>query len=510
MTATYRKKLEVSDPGNYDPHIANQKRRVRQHPRNAEEWLELGRLHEAKLDLTNDLARRHIAIRYYFPFFLLFVVLGIILSNNLVSSLALPPWQSKGLFYLLIAIFTAVLLYMWSLRYPKSGGKFFRKAVMLDPNCGEAYMYLGLIALMRYQKRKGCCLLEQAVRLGVNDSKIERKLKSIYEEEFMDFFKARNEKEIKQQKIIASQKEQIRELHTKVATLERLTQSLNERVDQAKWEVNKNAKLMNKEMRNRLAANRRVYEDQIADLKQAKESREEAKELAERDFVRLTTEAMEARAALEVRSLTESAKVVEDIMGACLWQALSEQTRIYMATAEQVHNVLSEQEEKPDYSLVGMELCKALETELNRMLVDPFVKNLNGNQAAFLKINQTGESKGKPIYFTYLARVVDQENHPKVTSLTLGQYHFILKRTLDGDYALKEYSYFLAKACSASEVIIDREFLKKLKIVTQTYRNTIAHRASMNKKQFDHLRKLIFAGKEALLKTCCRLRMEKP
>jgi hypothetical protein len=370
-------------------------------------------------------------------------------------------------------------------------------------------MFLGLIALRRYQKRKGRCLLEQAVRLGINNGKIERELKSIYAKEFMAFFKKRNEIEVKQQKIIASQKEQIRQLSTKAATLERLTQSLNQRVGQAKWESNKKAKLLNKGMRDQIAVIQREHEDQIAALKQAQESRDDAKELGERDFVRLTTEVMEAKAALEVRSLKESAKAVEDMMGTHLWQALSDQTRTYMATAEQVHTVLSEQEENPDYSLVGMELCKALETEINRMLVEPFVQSLNGNQTAFLKVNKTGESNGKPIYFTYLARVVDHENYPEMTSLTLGQCHFILKRALDKEYALKEYSDFLAKVCSSSGAIIGKGFLRKLKTVTKTYRNTIAHGSPMNRKQYDHLRRLVFAEKEALLTECCRLGVEK-
>jgi len=53
------------------------------------------------------------------------------------------------------------------------------------------------------------------------------------------------------------------------------------------------------------------------------------------------------------------------------WQAFSEQTRLYLVTAEQVYTVLTEQEEKPDYSLVGMELCKALETEINQRRAIP-------------------------------------------------------------------------------------------------------------------------------------------
>jgi len=370
-------------------------------------------------------------------------------------------------------------------------------------------MHLGAIALRRRQKRKACRLLEQAVRLNVADKKIKRELKSVYEKEFMVFFNERTAREARQQEIIDRQLEQIRKLRSRVSSLERLTESLNGRAEQARWESKHKAKLLDQETTNRIEAIRQDYEGRIAGFKQARESREEARELAQRDFVKLTTEIMEAKAGLEVRSLAEAAGTMEDIMGSRLWQALSEQARTYLATAEQIYPVLTEQEtereEKPDCSLVGMELCKALETEINRKLVEPFGRYLNKDKEEFLRVNQTGGNNGRPSYFTYLAKVVDDENFPEVTSLTLGQYHFVLERILEGEYALKEYGDFLDEVCSSSGVVIGRMFLERLGTVTKKYRNAIAHRSSMNKKEYDHLRELIFAGKEALLVTCCSI-----
>jgi hypothetical protein len=319
----------------------------------------------------------------------------------------------------------------------------------------------------------------------------------------MSFFKKNSEKEIRHQEIIDHQLDQIRLLYSKNANLEKKVESLSVKVDQAKWETGHKTKLLDKEMRHHISTMRQDYEKQIAILKQ--EAKEEAKELAERDLVRLTTEIMESKASLEVQSLTMAARAVEDIMGNRPWQALSEQTRSYVATAEQVYSVLTDQEENPDYSLVGMELCKALETEINRTLVEPFVVYLNGNKSEFLNISQTGENKERPSYFTYLAMVVDRVNYPEVKSLTLGQYHFVLKRTLEGDYALKGYTDFLDEICATSEAIIGKTFLKKLETVTQRYRNAIAHQSPMDKKQYDHLREIIFTGEEALLMTCCRV-----
>ena len=152
-----------------------------------------------------------------------------------------------------------------------------------------------------------------------------------------------------------------------------------------------------------------------------------------------------------------------------------------------------------------MELCKALETEINRSLIEPFPEFLNGNDEEFLIINEIGAAKGKPLYFTYLAKVVDMENFPGITSLTLGQYHFVLKKTLDQDYALREYGDFLEWVAHSSKTVIGKTFLKKLEIVTKRYRNAIVHGSPMTRKECYHLRKLIFAGRNSLLGTCTRV-----
>ncbi len=508
MAVSNEKKHEVLDPSCCNALIDDQKKLVRQHPDNPQEWIELGRLHEARINLTNYFAKRNFSIRYFVPLTVLLASLFIPTSAFTISRIAPFSWQFTGVIGVLILFVMALCGWMWSLRYPPSGRKYFIKAIDLDPNCAEAHMYLGFIALRRYQKRKGCLLLEQAIRLGINNSRMERELKSLYEKEFMAFFNKRTDREIRQQEIIDTQQEQIRALRSEVASLERRTENLSGKAKQAKWEAGHKAKSLAKEMKDRLAAIRQRHEQQIANLNRTKESREEAKELAERDFVRLTTQIMEAKAALEGQTLADSARAVEDILGSHLWKTLSKQTRSYLATAEHIFIMLAEREQKPDYSLVGLELCKALETEINRTLVQPFAECLDGKKSEFLKINQTAENKGKPVYFTYLAKVVDQQHFAEVTSLTLGQYHFVLKRSLMGEYALKQYRDFLDQTCSVSEVEIGRSFLRNLETVTKRYRNTIAHQSPMNKRQCRHLRELIFAGKQALLRTCCRIVME--
>ncbi len=485
-------KHEVSDPVFYDPLISDQKKKARRNPDDAKERLKLGCLYEAKIDMTHYFAKRKFLIRWLLPFTCLcfFAFIAVFYFN--------PPPLHPGIIAAAFSICALVLVFMGFVRHPPSGIKYFRKAIALDSKCADAYMYLGVIALRRYQKRKACRYLESAVQLNAgNKNKIEQELKSIYEKEFSSFFNKRSEKDIRQQQIIDHQQNQIRLLRSKNANLEKRVESLSSKADQARWETGHEKRLLDREMKAYISMIRQDHEKQITALKQEAEA--EAKELDNRNFVRLTTEIMESKAELEVQSFQAAAQLVEGIVGRRSWQAFSEQTRSYLATAEQVYTMLTDQGEDSDYSLVGMELCKALETELNKRLVEPFIGYMNGKKSEFLRINQTGESKGKPTYFTYLARLVDSVNYPQMDSLSLGQYHFVLKLALDGDYALSEYANFLGEICGVSGTIIGKTFLEKLATVTQRYRNTIAHQSPMDKEEYEHLRGLIFVGEGALL-----------
>ncbi len=493
-------KYEVSDPAFYNPLISEQIKKARRNPGDAGGWLELGRLYEARLEMTREFAKRNFSIRWLpnisnFCFFA-FIVVFYFYPSLLHPVIGIP----------LLCLFTLVLVNIWFVIHPPSGIRYFRKAITLDPKLGDAYMYLGLIALRRYQKRTACRYFELAVHLNSGDrNKIKRKLKSIYEKEFNSFFNKKSAKYAELQHIIGHQLDQIKTLHMQKANLEKMIASLNSKLDQSRWEAGYKTKKLDREMKEHLSTIRQDHEKQMADLKLETEA--EAKEIADRKFAQLSMEIMESKASLEAQPFEAAAQTVEAKVGRVSWQAFSEQTRSFLTTAEQVYTVLTEQEENPDYSLVGMELCKALEIELNRKFVEPFIGYLNGKKSAFLKINQTGQNNGRPSYFTYLAKVVDQTNYPEVSFLTLGQCHFALKQAIEKDYALSEYSNFLDEKCNASDAIVGNAFLGKLKIVTQRYRNAIAHQFPMNRKQYEDLRLHVFAGNKALLKmivTCSR------
>jgi len=502
--AFHRKKHPVSDPAHYDSLISDQIKRARQDPENAEEWLKSGRLCEARIEMIRNYARRVPAARYFALIYLALILLSIVITTRFFPNLVLFPVPYIVSLTICTIFLVFMLVRLWFLRYPPSGRKYFKKAVRIDPYCAEGHMQLGLIALRKHQKRRGCRRLEKALQLNGDNRQIERELKSIYEKEFVSFFNRKSHGMIGQEKIITRQFEEIKMLRSRVASLEALKGRLSERANQAKWKTGHTEKRLNKEMAARITAIKRNHEAEIGAIR-SKGSVEEEKELAQRDFMRLTTEIVEAKAETESRSLHQASEGIREIMGAYMWTSLLEHTRTYLATAEHTFQLLTGNRDEPDFSLVGMELCKALETEINRALIEPFPEYLNGNGEEFLIINEIGAAKGKPLYFTYLAKVVDMENFPGITSLTLGQYHFVLKKTLNQDYALREYGDFLERITQSSKTVIGKSFLNKLETVTKRYRNAIAHGSPMTRKEYFHLRKLIFAGENSLLETCTRV-----
>lgn len=488
-----RKKYEVTDPGHYSQLISDQKKRVRKNKTEPESWLELGRLFEARADMTKEFADKLFFIRYSFLFTLLFVTGTVFCLYFSIHPLF--TWEFKITAPLLFLI---CLIFIWNLRYPRSGEKYFKKAIKIDPNYGDAYQYLGQIALRKNQKTKAWYFLEKAIQLNAkNCSRIKRKLKSLYEKEFTIFFEEQSQKGVEKQKIIAEQLSTINTLRKQNADLQKQIESLNDKVGQIRWKTGHQVKLIGKEMEQDISLIHQKYEKQFIVLKQ--EAENTAKEIAEQKFLRLTTEIMESKSDLEEQSLKVAVQNIKKTVGKQTWQMLSKNVKKYLGTAEQVYTVLKKQKENSDYSLVGMELCKALETMLNQTLVEPFVKYINNNQTEFLKVNQVVKKNKKPFYDTYLAKVVDKVSYPEINSLTLGQYHFILSKTLEGDYALQEYADFLDKIHAESGIVIGKIFLDNLTIVTKQYRNTITHKSPMDQKQCEHLRKLIFVGKDSLI-----------
>jgi len=495
-------KFEVSDPAFYDTLISDQKRKVRRDLNSAEKWLELGRLQEAKVEMTKCFVEKSFMIRWLVVFtYALFLSASLGLYFAPFDLFHVLSWKitMPAFIFCLIS-----LIYSASARYPRSGDRYFKKAISLDPELADAYMYLGLIALRRHQKKRAYSLLEEALKKG-GGKNIERELKTVYEKEFTIFFDKKTKKEKELQCTITPLLNENITLKAEVANLKNRNAAVTKKAHHSKLEAGRIMRRSETDMADRFEEIRQNYEKQIVDLEQAMEAEEEEKEIARKNVSNLTLEIMEAKALDEKMSFEQSAKTVEDIMGTPAWLKLSDQTRSCLVTAEHAFSLLDKSSEDTDFSLVGMELCKALETEINKVLVQPFAKSLNGRHEEFLRVNQTGDQKGKPIYFTYLAKVVDNTSYPEIYSLTLGQYLFSLKKTLEGEYALDEYGNFLDKISGTTGIGAWRIFLQKLKIVTNEYRNSIVHHAHMNIGQYEHLRELAFKGKNSLLIQCSNI-----
>ncbi|MCP3874560.1 MAG: tetratricopeptide repeat protein [Desulfobacteraceae bacterium] len=491
-------KFEVSDPGLYDALISDQKKKISKSPSNATDWVELGRLQDAKAQLTNRFAQKNLMIRWLpvatFMMFASFLYFYIIHYTHSLPWVVMVP----ALVFCFI-----ILTAMTVIRYPRSGQRYFQKAISIDPTNADAYRYLGLIALRKCQKEKAYYLLEHAFKLG-KDRKLKRELKTIYQKEFIAFLNKKNEKEEELSTIIMSLENEIKSLKEQTESLKSRNNSISKKVKETKAKTGVTIRKTRNDMESQMEEIQSNYEKQIVDLEQAMEVEEIQKESNQRKMLRLTLEIMEAKSQKQKQSFNDVQKQVETILGTDLWMRMSKEARSYLTTAEHAFSMLDKNSVETDFSLVGMELCKALETEINHKLVWPFVNKTNGETKHFLSTNKISEIKGLPVYFTMLAKVADTQNYPEITHLTLGQYLFALKKTLEGEYALDAYGNYLENMSESSGIAIGRKFLQKLKIVTNGYRNSIVHYTHMDFQQCVRLRELIFLKNDSLLVACCK------
>ena len=348
-------------------------------------------------------------------------------------------------------------------------------------------------------------MIECACKLG-DSRKLERELKTIYEKEFVKFFNQKSEKEKVLFQTILPLQDKIKDLETQIINLKSKNITVLKKAQNTKVKIGQTIRQAKVDMDQQITIIQTDYEKQIADIEQLMEAEEAQKEAAQKKNLNLNLKILEAISQTKKQSFDQAAKQVEIILGQDFWLSLPKNTRSYLATAEHAFSMLDTTSPETDFSIVGMELCKALETEINRNLVLPFIKKINEYSDEFLKINKTGEIKGLPLYFTILAKVVDNKNYPEITTLTLGQYLFVLKKTLEGEYALDEYGAYLDSIFESSKIIIGRKFLQKLKKIVENYRNSIVHYTHMDYQQCLNLRELIYSKQDSLMSVCCKIK----
>jgi hypothetical protein len=487
---------EFSDPSEFNPLITKLKETIRKNPDDPKKWIKLGCLYEERLNMVDHIARSSFVLRYVLILTVLISFLFVIflIKTELIGHFFL---NYPILFCFQSAILILVLMGMFFTRYPRSGSRFFKKAIALDPKCGEAYMHLGFVALRRFRKRNGCRLLEHALQLNVDDIRIKRKLKTIYEKEFITFFDTKKDEEKKQQHIIENQLEQIKKLQREIHLHKTNVAILKSQAKQTLSKAKQNVRTKSKKMDSQVINIKKNYEDKIIEIEKKLPERLEQDPII---YVHLTDRLFESEIRAEHLSYYQVAEDLKNSVELDYWQSFSKQTKYYLVTAEQTYLTFIKNGESKDFSLIGLEYCKALELEINKKFITPFVDYIKEDKEEFLRTCKTGERKNKPKYFGYLPMIVDEEHYPKMTTLTLGQFDFLLKRCLKGEYAFREYKSFLEKKYSFNGFPFIQLFQEKLSTVVGKYRNAIAHQSSMNKKQCEHVRELIFLEKNSLLK----------
>jgi len=490
-----------SDPSEFNSLITELKKSIHKDPNDPQKWVKLGTFYEERLNLVKHIARYNFVLRHI----LILTALGISFLTYIYFQTGLLQhffFNHQFPFFSLAAIVILIMMLMGFVRYPRSGSRFFRKAIASDPECGEAYMHLGFIALRRFQKRRGYRFLEHALRLNVTDLKIKKELKTLYEREFVKFFNTQKEKEIKQQGFIDSQLEEIKNLQMKQHLLETNIAILKTKTKQTRSKATQNIKIKAQEMDSQLAGFKQEYYEKMVEIDKEKITLAENMDNEAVIYVNLTDELFESELKTEQLTYYQTAENAKSTFELKLWQSLCRQTKYYLVTAEQAFSIFSKSDEIKDFSLIGLEYCKALELEINRRFITPFIDYIKEDREDFLKICQIGVKKNKPKYYGYLPVVVDENNYPRVNSLTLGQFYFSLEQSLKHDYLLQDYRQFIDGLFSYNSKQTTELLLEKLGIVVKRYRNAIAHQSSMNKKECEHVRELIFSESDSLLKIC--------
>ena len=492
---------DLSDPSYFNPIIARQKKFLKINSDDPKEWVKLGGLYEDRASMVDRIIRRSFILRAIcIPTFLIFFFCTLFLYK--ISPHNFLMIDNPLILISLLLIMALTLVGVFLLRNPRSGSSFFKKAIVLDQKCGEAYMHLGFIALRRYQKRKAYCLLEHALELQVDDKRLKKSLKTLYEGEFIKFFNAQRDGDKKKQEAFDSQQEQIKKLQSEIHLHKTNIDILKSKTKQTLCNVKRDVKFKSKELDNQIFAVKKNYQEKIVKIEKEKAELKRENEVDPVIFVNLSDELFESELKIEQLSFQQTVENIKNTVELDLWQSLSRQTKFYVVTAEQTFSIFSKSDDIKDFSLIGLEYCKALELEINKKFTAPFSEYIKERKEQFLKIDQTGERNNKPKYSSYLSMVVDEKNYPSINSLTLGQFHFALKQSLKNSYNLQEFRQFIDGLFSDRFKATPFLFSEKLGVVVKRYRNVIAHLSSMNRVECGHLRELIFFGNDSLLRIC--------
>lgn len=162
------------------------------------------------------------------------------------------------------------------------------------------------------------------------------------------------------------------------------------------------------------------------------------------------------------------------------WEDFDLLTKNFLPLAEYLYSKLQKYE-KPDYSPVILELCRAIENEFLLKIFTKYTLDLLNRKGedldVFLSTDKSSEDlKSKTASF---AKTVSNARRSKKPAFTLGQMNVILSmtkstKTVTKSPLLKDFVDYLNINTEANN-LLDDSYIKKINDIVENYRNPSAH-----------------------------------
>lgn len=274
---------------------------------------------------------------------------------------------------------------------------------------------------------------------------------------------------------IAQLKEEKKRLKAKVASLSSKSENMTKKIKEIKYR----------------------YKKQLKEISRLRNREEKEIKLEEFDSEAIDTahNLIEAEISDRKIELIEIKKELSKKIGMPYWEMLTKEAQYFLMTAEYLYSL--SKEEKIDFSLISVELSKAIEMELNDKLIVPFIEYLKRNQKTeeFLSQNIKKTIGGRPVYYTRLAQLVDDRNFPKVKNLSLGQIGALLDNSIKEFRGTESFVKFIKTYLSTPDYFLEpSNLLRILEVISTKYRNPFAHVDSLDINSLEAFRLELFGG----------------
>ena len=174
------------------------------------------------------------------------------------------------------------------------------------------------------------------------------------------------------------------------------------------------------------------------------------------------------------------------------WEGLDDLTRKFIPLAEYLYSKL-QKFDKPDYSPVIIELCRAIENEFLLKIFRKYTLDLinryksSDSLNSFLSIDRGSQRTGQ------FAKAVGKAYKTKNPEYTLGQMNTILSLAMDASVVrmsplLQDFVEYLNNN-TESKGLLDSEYIDKINDIVNKYRNPSAHPEYMSRQKAEKCKK---------------------